>query len=82
MLRSAKDWRRAPTVLFSGHRRPVSDQVNTSLTTLWLGDNLLEEKGARALAEALRGSSSLKTLDLGCNSIGAFARVQSKKLKK
>ena len=45
-------------------------RVNTSLTSLCLWDNSIDDKGASSLSEALRVNTSLTSLDLGRNSIG------------
>ena len=46
-------------------------RVNTSLTSLDLRYNLIDDEGASSLSEALRVNTSLTSLDLGGNSIGA-----------
>jgi Ran GTPase-activating protein (RanGAP) involved in mRNA processing and transport len=48
----------------------VELRVNTTLTSLDLGNNSIGDVGAASLAEALGYNTALKELNLGDNSIG------------
>ena len=58
-------------------------KVNSSLTTLYLGCNEIQQEGAMAIAAALKVNSSLASLEICCNSIdqeGALAITDALKV--